>query len=66
MVNFEDLDEVDLIISDINSKYMEWLEMAEDPSALRERIITQMLLREIQEKNFYEREFTRLLHRRRY
>lgn len=60
-----ELDEIDLIISDINNRYGEWLEMAEDPSALRERIIIQIMLREITEKNFYERELRKVLHRAR-
>lgn len=61
-----DVDEVQLIIQDIENHYGEWLEMAGDDSpALRERIIIQMLLREMSEKNFYERELRKVLHRTR-
>jgi len=62
----EDLDEVQIIINDVQHHYGEWLEMAgEDSPALRERIIIQMLLREVAEKNFYERELRKVLHRTR-
>ena len=58
------MDEVQIILNDIENKYGEWLEMAGDNSAiLKERLIVQMLLKEITRREHCERELRKMRHR---